>query len=88
MNGHIPLLFQFLETAARVVAKAVLHAKFELCFEKACILVVKLGLVKLLEAMEDLLERLGGIDKDGPLAVTDDELMHGLAAMDLSLASS
>ena len=50
VNGHAPLLFQFFETAARVVAKAVLHAKFELCFEKACILVVKHSLVELLEA--------------------------------------
>ena len=51
VNGHIPLLFQFFETAARVVAKTVLHAKSELCFAKPRVLFVKLGLVKLLESL-------------------------------------
>ena len=51
MNRRKPLLFQFLETPARIVAKAVLHAKFELCCAKPRRLFVKLDLVELLEAL-------------------------------------
>ena len=51
MNSRIPLLLQFFETTARVVTKAVLHAKSELCLAEACRLFVKLSLVELLEAL-------------------------------------
>ena len=88
VNSRIPLLFQFFETAARVVAKAVLYAQFELCGEKTCVVFVKLGLVKLLEAAEHALERFGGVNEDRPLAVTEDELVDGLAAMNLPLTGS
>ena len=51
MNRRIPLLFQFFETPAGVVAKAVLHAEFELCCTKPRRLFIELGLVELLEAL-------------------------------------
>src|SRR4030042_350961 len=85
MNRHIPLLFQFFETTARVVTKAVLYAKSELCLAEPCVFFVKLGLIELLESLQYLFKRFGRIDIDGPLAIAEDELVHRLAAMDLSL---
>ena len=51
MNCRNPLLLQFFETAMRVMAKTILHAKSELCLAKPCIFFIKLGLVKLLESL-------------------------------------
>ena len=51
MNRRIPLPFQFFETPAWIVAKAILHAKFELCCAKPRRLFIELGLVELLEAL-------------------------------------
>ena len=51
MNSRIPLLFQFVETPAWIVAKAVLHAEFELCCAKPRRLFIELGLVEWLEAL-------------------------------------
>jgi hypothetical protein len=87
MNSRIPLLFQFFATPARIVAKAVLHAKFELCCAKPRRLFVELGLVELLETLQHLVKRFGGADKDRPLAIVENKLMHGPAPMNLSLAS-
>ena len=87
MNNRLPLLFQFFETTAWVVAKTILRAKSELCGAEPCRLFVKPGLVELLEPLEYLFKRFGGIDKDRPLTVADNELVHGLAPMNLSLAS-
>ena len=89
VNRHIPLLFQFFETTARVVTKAVLYAKSELCLAESCILFVKLGLIELLESLQYLFKRFGRIDIDRPLAIADAarELVHRLAPMNLSLAS-
>lgn len=70
------------------MAKTVLQAKSELCLAEPCILFVKAGLVKLLEALEHLFKRFHRVDEDRPLAVTDDELMHGLATMNLALAGA
>jgi len=44
-------------------------------------------LVELLQALQHLLEGFRWVDEDGPFARADDELMHGLATMDLPLTS-
>ena len=51
MNRRTPLLFQFFETPAWIVAKAVLHAELELCCAKPRRLFIELGLVELLEPL-------------------------------------
>jgi hypothetical protein len=55
-------------------------------FEKSRVLLIELGLVKLLKPMQDLLERFGRVNVDCPGTIADDELMHGLVAMNLALA--
>ncbi len=51
VNSRIPLLFQFFETPTWMVAKAILHAKFELGGAKPRRLCIELGLVELLETL-------------------------------------
>jgi hypothetical protein len=51
VNRRIPLLLQFFETPARIVAETILDTKPELRLVKPCIFFVKLGLVKLLESL-------------------------------------
>ena len=83
-----PLLFQVLETAARPMTKTMKHLESLLRFEKAGMFLVKLGLVKLLKAMQELLVGLGGINEDGPFTIADDKLMDGLVALNLTLSST
>jgi hypothetical protein len=80
-------LFQLLETAARPVAKTVEHLEPVLRFEKACPLLIKLGLIKLLAAPQDLLIGFGGVNEGRPFTITDDKLMDRFAALGLTLAS-
>jgi len=87
-NDLSPLLLQLLETVARPVTKAIKHLKPLLGFEKAGLLLIKLGLVKLPTAMQDLFVRLGGVDEDGPFAIADDKLVDGLAALNLTLSGA
>ena len=88
MNRCGPLFFQFFKTTARVVTKTVLHLKSVLDFEKLSILFIKLGLIELLDSMQDLLKGFVGINQYSPLAVADDKLVHRLAAMNLALAGT
>ncbi len=81
------MLLQFLKAAPRSVAEAIQDLYPALGFEKASILSIKFGLLELLQALQHLVEGLRGVNEDSPFAIADDELMHGLAAMDLPLTS-
>ncbi|MCA1606972.1 MAG: hypothetical protein LC775_16225 [Acidobacteria bacterium] len=67
------------------MAKTIEHLEPVLRFEKACLLLIKLGLIKLLTAPQDLLIGFGGINENRPFTVADDKLMDGFAALDLTL---
>jgi len=67
------------------MAKTIKHLEPLLHFEKACLLLIKVGLVKLLTARQDLLIGFQGVDEDGPFAVADDKLMDGFTALNLTL---
>ena len=80
-DGLSPLLFQFLEATAGVVAKPIEYTKPLLRLFEACVLLVKFGLVKLLETLQELFERLGGVNENRPLAIADDELVHSFTCL-------
>jgi hypothetical protein len=82
-DGLSPLLLQFLEAAPRPVAEAIKRLDPALYLEKASVLPIKFGLVELLQTLQHVLEGFRGVDEDGPFAIADGELMHGLVAMDL-----
>ena len=67
------------------MAKTIKHLEPLLHFEKACLLLIKVDLVKLLTARQDLLIGFQGVDEDGPFAVADDKLMDGFTALNLTL---
>jgi len=71
-----------------VVTKAVKQLQSLLGCQETSVFSIEVGLVKLCAAVQDLAEGLGGVKIDGPLAVADDELMHRLATMNLSLAGA
>lgn len=71
----------------RPMAKTIKHLEPLLHFEKACLLLIKVGLVKLLTALQDLLVGFRGVDEDGPFTVADDKLMDGFTALNLTLPS-
>ena len=81
-------MFKFSETVARPMTETIKHLESLLCFLKACVLPIKLGLVKLLTAPQDLFVRLGGVDEDRPFAIADDKLVDGLAALNLTLSGA
>jgi hypothetical protein len=81
-------VFQLLKTATRSVTKAIKHLEPLLGFLKASILPIKLCLVKLLKAVQDLCVGLGGVDEESPFPITDDELVDRFTAMDLPRAGS
>lgn len=68
------------------MAETIEHLKPSLSFEKSGILLIKLDLVELLEALQHLIKGCGEINDDGPLAIAKDELMHRLAPLNLALA--
>jgi hypothetical protein len=70
------------------MTKTVKQLQTLLGLQEASELSIEFGLLKLLQALRDMLERLGGVKVDGPLAIADDEFMYGLAAMNLSLAGA
>ena len=70
------------------MTETIKHLESLLCFLKACVLPIKLGLVKLLTAPQDLFVRLGGVDEDRPFAIADDKLVDGLAALNLTLSGA
>lgn len=86
MNRLSPLLFQTLETPTWPMAKPIQQLKALLGLKKACVLKVKLGLVEPLKAVQNLLKGFGGVNKDSPFAIAQDEFMHRLASMNLALA--
>ena len=70
------------------MTKTIKHLESPLRFEKAGIRLIKLGLIKLLKAFQHLCHRLGGVKINRPFPIADDELMHGFATMNLSLAGA
>jgi hypothetical protein len=68
------------------VAKAIEHLEPVLHFAKACLLLIKLGLVKLLTALQDLFVGFRWVDEDRPFTRAEDKLMDGLATMSLPLS--
>jgi len=69
-----------------MMPKPIQDLELALRFEKARVLAIKLGLVKLLNTLQHLVEGLRGIQEDRPLTIAQDEFMHGLATMNLPLA--
>lgn len=49
------------------------------------LLLIKLGLVKLLTALQELLVGVRRVDEDRPFTIADDKLMDGFATMNLTL---
>jgi hypothetical protein len=86
VNSLSPLVLQCFETATRPVAKTIQHLEPVLHFAKACLLLIKLGLVKLLTALQDLFVGFRWVDEDHPFTIADDKLMDGLATMSLPLS--
>ena len=68
------------------MTKAIKHVEPVLGFLKACILPIKLCLVKLPQAVQDLFVGLGGVDEESPFTIAEDKLVDGFTAMDLPLA--
>jgi len=87
-HSFCPLLLKFFETVVRPMVKTVKHLKSLLRFLKPSILLIKLGLVKLLASLPDLLVGLGRINEDCPFAIADDKLVDGLPTMRLPLSGA
>jgi hypothetical protein len=68
------------------MTETIKHLEPVLGFFKACVLLIKLSLVKLPKAVQDLFVGLGGVDEEGPFPIADDKLVDGFTAMDLPLA--
>jgi hypothetical protein len=68
------------------MTKAIKHLEPVLGFLKACILPIKLCLVKLPQAVQDLFVGLSGVDEESPFTIAEDKLVDGFTAMDLPLA--
>ena len=68
------------------MTKTVKHVEPLLRSLKASIFSIKLGLVKLLTTLQNLLIGFGWVDEDGPFAIADNKLMDGLATMHLPLS--
>ena len=57
-------------------------------FQETSVFSIEVGLLKLSKAFQDLVEGLGRVEIDGPLTVTNDKFMHGLATMNLPLTGT
>jgi len=68
------------------MTETIKHLESVLRLEKACILPINLGLVKLLTALQDLRGGFSGVDEDGPFTIADDKLMDGFAPLNLTLS--
>lgn len=64
-----PLLFQFFETSARPMTETIEQLQALLCFQKIGIGLVERVLVKLLQALQKLLERFGRVQIDRPFTI-------------------
>jgi len=67
------------------VAKTIEHFEPLLCFEKPCLLLIIRFLLELLDAMQYLFKGFLRVNENRPLAVAQDEVVSGLAAIDLAL---
>lgn len=70
------------------MTKAIQHLEPVLGFLKACIFLIKPCLVKLPQAVQELVVGLGGVDEERPFSIAEDKLVDRFTALDLPLAGA